>query len=115
VTSDPDGTAYDAFRGFPIPVAGQTGTAEKQGERDYAWFASYAPADDPTLVVIAVIERGGFGGATAAPAVRQVLAQAFGVDEATIAQIEAAEAAGVYSGPPLIGRDPNDAPDGEGE
>jgi len=115
VTSDPDGTAFDAFQGFPIPIAGKTGTAEKQGERDYAWFAGYAPADDPELVVVAVIERGGFGGSTAAPAVRQVLARAFGIDEATIAQIEAAEAAGVYRGPSLIGREPELTSGEEGE
>ena len=52
-----------------------------------------------------MIEQGGFGGVTAAPAVRQVLAKAFGVNEATIGQISAAEQAGVYSGPGL-GVDP---------
>lgn len=114
VVSDPEGTAHDAFVGFPVPIAGKTGTAEKQGERDYAWFAGYAPADDPELVVVAVIERGGFGGATAAPAARQVLAKAFAVDEATIAQIGEAEAAGVYSGPRLIGGDGGEPTDAEG-
>jgi penicillin-binding protein 2 len=102
---DPDGTAYTAFSGFPIPTAGKTGTAEKLGKRDYAWFAGYAPASDPELVVVCVIEQGGFGGETAAPAVRQVMARAFGVEEPTIAQIMAAEEAGVYDGPTL-GRDP---------
>ena len=105
VTQDVNGTAYAAFKGFPIPVAGKTGTAEKLGKRDFAWFAGYAPANDPKLVVVCVIEQGGFGGVTAAPAVRQVLAKAFGVNEATIGQISAAEQAGVYSGPGL-GVDP---------
>ncbi len=105
VTQDPDGTAYTAFKGFPILVAGKTGTAEKLGKRDFAWFAGYAPATNPTLVVICVIEQGGFGGVTAAPAVRQVMAKAFGVEEATIAQIASAEQAGVYYGPSL-GTDP---------
>ena len=105
VTQSPDGTGYAAFRGFPIPVAGKTGTAEKLGKRDFAWFAGYAPANDPKLVVVCIIEQGGFGGETAAPAVRQVLAKAFGVEEATIGQISAAESAGVYSGP-AIGVDP---------
>ncbi len=102
---DPDGTAYAAFSGFPIPVAGKTGTAEKKGKRDFAWFAGYAPASNPELVVVCVIEQGGFGGETAAPAVRQVMARAFGVDEATIAQVQQAQEAGVYDGPAL-GRDP---------
>jgi len=105
VTQDVNGTAYAAFKGFPIPVAGKTGTAEKLGKRDFAWFAGYAPANDPKLVVVCVIEQGGFGGVTAAPAVRQMLAKAFGVSEATIGQISAAEQAGVYSGPGL-GIDP---------
>ena len=52
VTQSPDGTAYAAFKGFPVQVAGKTGTAEKLGKRDFAWFAGYAPADDPTLVEI---------------------------------------------------------------
>ncbi len=105
VTQDPNGTAYSAFQGFPIPVAGKTGTAEKLGKRDFAWFAGYAPANNPTLVVVCVIEQGGFGGVTAAPAVRQVMAKAFGVQEATIGQISSAEKAGVYFGPAL-GTDP---------
>ncbi len=99
VVSDPDGTAYDAFAGFPIAVAGKTGTAEKKGKRDFAWFAGYAPANDPKLVVVCIVEQGGFGADTAAPAVRQVMAKALGVEEATIAQIQQAEEAGVYFGP----------------
>ena len=108
VTQSTDGTAYAAFKGFPIVVAGKTGTAEKLGKRDFAWFAGYAPAADPRLVVVCIIEQGGFGGETAAPAVRQVMAKAFGIDEATIGQISAAEQAGVYSGP-AIGVDPAQA------
>ena len=61
VTQSPDGTAYAAFKGFPVQVAGKTGTAEKLGKRDFAWFAGYAPASDPKLVVVCVIEQGGFG------------------------------------------------------
>jgi penicillin-binding protein 2 len=105
VTQDPDGTAYTAFKGFPVLVAGKTGTAEKLGKRDFAWFAGYAPANNPRLVVVCVIEQGGFGGVTSAPAVRQVMAKAFGVQEATIGQISSAEKAGVYFGPAL-GTDP---------
>ena len=105
VTQDVNGTAYAAFKGFPIKVSGKTGTAEKLGKRDFAWFAGYAPANDPKLVVVCVIEQGGFGGETAAPAVRQVMAKAFNIDEATIGQISSAEQAGVYAGPAL-GVDP---------
>ncbi|GAB4275045.1 MAG: penicillin-binding protein 2 [Coriobacteriia bacterium] len=73
------GTGASAFRGFPVRVAGKTGTAEVRGKDDYAWFAAYAPADDPQYSVAVVIEQGGHGGAVAAPAARQVLSALFGL------------------------------------
>ena len=39
---------------------------------DYAWYASYAPANDPKYVVVVMIEKGGHGGAVAAPATRLI-------------------------------------------
>ena len=41
------GTAYPAFAGFGIPVAGKSGTAETGGPNPDAWFPAIAPADDP--------------------------------------------------------------------
>jgi penicillin-binding protein 2 len=76
VTSDPTGTAYPAFKGFPIAVAGKTGTAQKKPEDDYALFIAYAPADAtgvPEIAVVALIEQGGHGSSVAAPVVRRVL------------------------------------------
>lgn len=76
VVSDPSGTAYAAFKGFPIPVAGKTGTAEKKPDDDYALFMGYAPADAggvPEIAVVAIIEQGGHGSSIAAPVVRRVL------------------------------------------
>lgn len=35
--------------------------------RDHAWFASFAPVNDPQMVVIVFVEHGGAGGADAAP------------------------------------------------
>ena len=85
------GTAYEAFNlpvaggiNFPLaawPVAGKTGTAEKRGEADYAWFAAFGPAPwpergyrhSPEVVVAMVMEQAGFGGEVAAPAVARVL------------------------------------------
>jgi penicillin-binding protein 2 len=58
-----------------VAVAGKTGTAEVwDGGRyvDYAWYASYAPADDPRYVVVVMIEKGGHGGSAAAPAARVI-------------------------------------------
>ena len=40
-----------AVKGNPVPIAGKTGTAEVEGRGDTAWFASFAPADDPQFVV----------------------------------------------------------------
>lgn len=80
VVSEPDGTAHGAFTGFPIPVAGKTGTAEKKPEKDYAWFMGYAPANAPEILVVALIEQGGHGSSVAAPLVRRVMEAYFNVE-----------------------------------
>jgi penicillin-binding protein 2 len=74
------------FSAFPIPIAGKTGTAEKVRDLggyydlvDQSWFCGYGPSDQPELVVCAVIENGGFGGAVAAPATLKVFAKYFGI------------------------------------
>ena len=85
------GTAYEAFNlpeeggvDFPLnawPVAGKTGTAEKLGKADFAWFAAFGPASwpergfrhTPEVVVAMVLEEAGFGGEVAAPAVARIL------------------------------------------
>jgi penicillin-binding protein A len=57
-----------------IKVAGKTGTASPQaGTRSHAWFAGYAPADRPEVVVAVFLETGS-GGADAAPIAKQVFA-----------------------------------------
>jgi penicillin-binding protein 2 len=65
--------------GIPgVQVAGKTGTAQSVAHsdstkgQDHAWFASFAPADDPKAVVVVLVERGGKGGQVAAPIARQV-------------------------------------------
>jgi penicillin-binding protein 2 len=77
-----NGTAAGAFYGFPLqqyPVAGKTGTAEVQGKQPCAWFACFAPANDPQYVVVVMIEEGGFGGTMAAPVARRILEHIFGI------------------------------------
>lgn len=66
------GTARGAFAGLRLHVAGKTGTGEVAGKQDTSWFASYAPADDPQLVVVGVVSQGGTGSSVAAPMVREV-------------------------------------------
>jgi len=74
VTADSTGTAYNAFRGAKVAVAGKTGTAEvlKTGE-PHSWFAAYAPADNPKIAVVVIAEHGGEGSTTAAPIVREIV------------------------------------------
>jgi len=68
-----DGTAASVFGGFPIPIAGKTGTAERPGHGDQSWFAALSPYPDPRIVTIATVEEGGFGAESAAPVVLQIL------------------------------------------
>jgi penicillin-binding protein 2 len=72
---EPGGTSYPVFGGFPVEIAGKTGTAEKGDLPDQSWYAALAPADDPEYVVVTTIENGGFGAETAAPAARDILSQ----------------------------------------
>ncbi len=76
---EPGGTSYPIFGGYPVEIAGKTGTAEKGLLPDQSWYAALAPADDPQYVVVATIENGGFGAETAAPAAREILNQLLGV------------------------------------
>ena len=76
VISDPTGTGFNAFAGFPLarfPVAGKTGTAEVTGKQDTSLFTAYAPADAPRYVVTVVMEESGLGASAAAPVARRVL------------------------------------------
>lgn len=80
--TQPGGTAGTAFAGFPlsqIPVAGKTGSAERPPFQTTSWFAGMVPAGNPQYVVVAMVEQGGFGATTAAPIVRRVIEQIYGV------------------------------------
>ena len=80
------GTATSVFGSFSVPVAGKTGTAEKVVTLpgysyplllDQSWWCGYAPADNPTITLCAVIENGGHGGTAAAPAALKVFEHFF--------------------------------------
>lgn len=75
----PGGTAANIFEGFPISIAGKTGTAENPHGDDHGWFVAYAPFDHPTVVVAVIVEQGGFGADSAGPIARKILEAAFDV------------------------------------
>jgi penicillin-binding protein 2 len=69
----PQGTSYGVFGGFPIEVAGKTGTAQRPPHADQSWYAVLAPYPDPRIVTVVTMEEGGFGAESAAPAALQIL------------------------------------------
>jgi penicillin-binding protein 2 len=86
VISDLRGTAHASA--IPeVDLAGKTGTAQvsriiRSGEdgrrtwysqRDHAWFAGFAPASNPEVAYVVLVEHGGSGGHEAAPVVAQVM------------------------------------------
>jgi penicillin-binding protein 2 len=96
VVEDPRGTAH-AIKVKSLLIAGKTGTAQvvrlgesanrkqaskaaREKERDHAWFVGYAPADDPKIVVAALVEHGGHGSSAAAPLVQKVISAYLGVE-----------------------------------
>lgn len=67
------GTAASSFKGFPITVAGKTGTAQVGKDIiPHAWFVGFAPSRDPMYTVLVLIENGESGGRTAAPVARKI-------------------------------------------
>ena len=72
--NNPLGTSGAVFGGFRPTVAGKTGTAETCGVScpDHSWYASWAPYDHPKLVVVVMVEKGGFGAQAAAPAAKRI-------------------------------------------
>jgi penicillin-binding protein 2 len=103
VVEEARGTAHAAIKDKSIQIAGKTGTAQvvrlaegivnrksaaasaKHKDKDHAWFVGYAPAQDPKIVVAALVEHGEHGSSTAAPLVAQVVAN-YLEREATLAR-----------------------------
>ncbi len=51
--AEPDGTAH--FDDLPVDAAGKTGTAD-DGDTELGWFAGWAPAASPRVVVVVLVE-----------------------------------------------------------
>lgn len=75
------GTAASSFKGFNVPIAGKTGTAENPHGRDHGWFVAYGPFDNPNIVVAVIVEQGGFGAQSAVPIGRKILEAWFGLNQ----------------------------------
>lgn len=90
VTNEPGGSAFDHGVVTVTQVMGKTGTAEirtrnkkkTEEERDienytptrsHAWFAGWAPAEDPEIAIVVFVEHGGSGGRVAWPIAKAIL------------------------------------------
>lgn len=72
------GTASHIYRDSPlldIGVCAKTGTAQATGDGvpPHSWFLAYAPADDPQIAIVTMIENSGEGSGVAAPITRRIL------------------------------------------
>jgi penicillin-binding protein 2 len=100
------GTAWDPkYAEGPVAVAGKTGTAqveqhtrEKSDEkkswyiyRAHAWFAGWAPAQNPELAVVVMVEHGGGGGKNAAPIAVEAMHHYYGTRNGQAALINRAD------------------------
>ncbi len=85
----PGGTSYPIFGGYPVEIAGKTGTAERPPYGDQSWYVAVAPYDDPKYVVAVTIEEGGFGADAAAPATLEIFNELFDVNTTKIDDVSA--------------------------
>ena len=96
VVNEVGGTAFGS-RVEGVEMGGKTGTAQVVGHEatiragadkskleTHAWFAGFAPVDDPKLVVVVFVENGGHGNLAAAPLAKALVEARFGVGQATV-------------------------------
>ena len=59
-----------------VKVAGKTGTAQVSGKKDHSWFVGFAPADNPKVSIVVLLENSGTtGGQSAAPIARKIISK----------------------------------------
>lgn len=89
VVNAPRGTAHATGYSDRVVIAGKTGSVQVVGRaafdgkerptafENHAWFASFAPADHPELVVVVLVEHGVSGASGAAPIARALYEEYF--------------------------------------
>jgi len=94
------GTAYTMGRTDAMEYAGKTGTAQAPPEGDqrgdHAWFAGFAPSDNPEIAFAIVVEHGGHGGTASAP-VAKAIVEAYAAEKAGLATAAAGTVAGTVN------------------
>jgi penicillin-binding protein 2 len=79
-TSETGGTSADVWSGWnqaQYPVYGKTGTAERAGQTEQAWYMCVIPNPKRPIVIAVTVEQGGFGDQAAAPVARLMASQWF--------------------------------------
>ncbi|HWA51628.1 MAG TPA: penicillin-binding transpeptidase domain-containing protein [Patescibacteria group bacterium] len=77
--NSPDVTGSAQVSGPQVTVACKTGTAETGDQNlTHAWFAAFAPADNPKIVIDVIVEKAGQGSEVAAPIAKEILGYYFG-------------------------------------
>ena len=91
VTSESGGTAYSYFTDLDMVIAGKTGSAQTQNEDIvHAWFAGFAPYENPEIAVVVLIEGGGSGGYTSYTA-KRIIEEYFGMNSDKVTEDKSAE------------------------
>ncbi len=85
VTEVVGGTAYSVFKDFDISVGGKTGSAQASNNKVNAWFAGFAPFEDPEIAVVVMVENGKHGYYTA-EVVKEIIYEYFGMNVQSIVE-----------------------------
>jgi penicillin-binding protein 2 len=88
VVNEEGGTGHAAHLNS-VQVAGKTGTAQAmtEGKKDtIAWFACFAPFDNPKYTIVVMVQGGEHGGSVAAPIATRILERALAMDQGNFQQ-----------------------------
>jgi len=67
------GTAWGAFEKTNYWACGKTGTAQTAQIEPHAWFVAFAPAENPEIAVVVMVEHSREGSEVAAPIARRII------------------------------------------